>query len=76
MSEERPLRREDFRRVMSHTPSAECDQLCEEKERLEEQWFQALQVGDEVEMNRLEVLIRAILTRMQWMHCPDCPLPQ
>jgi hypothetical protein len=73
MSEQRPLRREDFRRVMSHSPFAECGQLCDEKKRLEEQWFQA---ETEEEKRRLELLIRAILTRMQWMHCPDCPLPQ
>jgi len=75
MSEERPLRREDFRRFTSHSPSTECAQLCDERDFLEEQWFQAQQAGDEDEQRRLELLIRAILTRMHWMHCPDCPLP-
>ena len=72
MSEQRPLRREDFRGFTSHSPSTECAQLCEERERLEELWFQE---EDEIERRRLEVLIRAILTRLHWMHCPDCPLP-
>jgi hypothetical protein len=69
MSEERPLGREDFRRLMSHSPSTECAQLCEEYRNLTERWIIA---ETEEELAKLAVLIRAVATRMQLLHCPDC----
>jgi hypothetical protein len=76
MSEERPLSREDFRRLLSHSPSAECDQLCRKWKSLTDEWSEAHQAGDEDEMFDLELLINAVTTRMQWLNCPDCPPEQ
>ena len=69
MSEDRPLDREDFRRLMSHSPTVECVQLCDEFLGLEEQLFQT---EDHGEKQRLALLIKAVKTRMQSLHCPDC----
>ena len=73
MTEQHPLRREDFRRLMSHSPSAECDQLCTELEDLTGEWYQAWLAQDEEAWKNLGVLIRAVRTRLQSLHCPDCP---
>ena len=76
MTEQRPLGREDLRRLLSHEPSAECAELCDELEDLGEQYFQAWQAQDRPTMNHLEVLIRAVRSRLESLHCPDCPPPQ
>jgi hypothetical protein len=74
MTEQRPLAREDLRRLLSHEPSAECDQLCREWESLEDQWSEAHQAGDEDEQRRLVLLIKAVNTRMERLGCPECHL--
>ena len=72
MSEERPLGREDFRRLMSHSPSTECAELCDEWKDLTDQWYQAWLAQDEDEQHSLELLIRAVRSRLRSLHCPDC----
>jgi hypothetical protein len=57
---------------MSHTPSAECAQLCDEYQSLTEQWINAQIEGDEEALASLGVLIRAVASRMEVLHCPTC----
>jgi hypothetical protein len=69
MTEQRPLGREDFRSLLSHSPSTECEGLCEDWLSLEEQ-FDVAETAEE--RARILRLIKAVLYRMERLGCPDC----
>jgi hypothetical protein len=69
MSERYPIGREDFIRLMSHNPSEECEGLCADLQRLNEEYEST---EDPEERARILRMIRAVLGRMQTLHCGPC----
>ena len=70
MSEQYRMSREEFLGLVSHHPSSECRALCGDLDRLAFQWSSTESTEERARIGRM---IKAVLNRMQLLHCPDCP---